>query len=136
MKDAGELNGNELIREILKEQKRHTGAAWITAFFAALAAAGMVAALILVVPKALTTMKNVDQVMTAIGVTAEHANKTMDEIDQMVGNVNELVMENTEDVDAALDQITSIDIETLNESIRKLNEVVEPLSKMFSVLGR
>ena len=136
MKDAGELNGNELIREILKEQKRHTGAAWITAFFAALTAAGMVAALILVVPKALTTMKNVDQVMTAIGVTAEHANKTMDEIDQMVGNVNELVMENTEEVDAALDQITSIDIETLNESIRKLNEVVEPLSRMFSVLGR
>ena len=136
MKDAGELNGNELIREVLKEQKRSTAAAWITAFFAALAAAGMVAVLVLVVPKALTTMQNVDRVMTDISAASEHANKTMDEIDQMVGNVNELVVENTEDVDAALDQITSIDIETLNQSIQRLNEVVEPLSKMFSVLGR
>ena len=136
MRNVEELKDRELMQEILKAQKQNSFSAWINTISNVLAAAVMIVILILVVPQALSTMKKVDEMVTKTSAIVEHADSSLNEIDKMVGNVNTLVEENTEDVDAALDKITAIDIESLNESIRKLNEAIEPLTGLFSVFGR
>ena len=55
----------------------------------------------------------------------------MDGIDEMVKNVDKVVVDNTESVKKTVDSMSSIDVATLNKSIKELSEIIEPLAKFF-----
>lgn len=52
-------------------------------------------------------------------------------IQETMDNVNQLVIQSGENMDAAFAQVEAIDIESLNQAITDLQAVIQPLSKLF-----
>ncbi len=51
-----------------------------------------------------------------------------------VKNINNLTLNATSDLSRAMDKLNSIDLDTLNDSIQDLHNIIEPLAKMFNIL--
>lgn len=85
-------------------------------------------------PKANATFSNMELIMTDLKtVTSELAGSDLDE---MLVNINHLVTTSEESIQDAMLKIDAIDIDTLNQAIRNLSDVIEPLAKFFQVFGR
>ncbi len=156
------LNGateQDLLRELLEQQKKSTRRGWITVGVLAVLTAAMLVALAVLVPtllrtlnQAYDTLKDTQTVvlqakdtMDTVDSLAEQAQKSfgavedlskqasasLSSIDTMVGNVDALVVENTQALSNAIEKLNTIDLEKLNQSIDDLNAVVTPLLKLF-----
>jgi len=55
------------------------------------------------------------------------------DLGSMVKNVDELVATSQTGVEQAMEQLNTIDFDTLNRAIRNLSDVVEPLARFFNV---
>ena len=53
---------------------------------------------------------------------------------ETVKNINNLTLNATGDLSKAMDKLNSIDLDTLNDSIQDLHNIIEPLAKMFNIL--
>ena len=82
-------------------------------------------AVAILVPKVTTTLDNANVALEQISYTAE-------QMDGVLSSVETLVEDSSAGVTQALDNMNSIDFETLNKSISDLNSVVSPLSNFFS----
>ena len=82
-------------------------------------------AVAVLVPKVTDTLDNANVALEQISYTAE-------QMDGVLNSVETLVEESSAGVTQALDNMNSIDFETLNKSIEDLNSVVSPLSNFFS----
>ena len=81
-----------------------------------------------------------DNMLDDIDLVLDNLQKTTDELAAtdfvgMMDDVSDLVDNTETTLEEAMDKINSIDIDTLNSSIKGLNDVVKPLSSMFG-LGR
>lgn len=54
------------------------------------------------------------------------------DLGSMVRNVDDLVVTTQEGVEQTMNRLNSIDFETLNQAIKNLSDVVEPLAKFFN----
>ena len=147
-----DMNEHELLAELLKSQKSDARAQKYAAFGALLLAAIIAAVSIIMVPRAIQTLNNVNNTlqqvnekltqveaaitqvqstMSEVEKTVVQAQDSLKDIDEMVGNVNELVEANTEGLTNTVTKINEIDFQKLNDSIADLNAVIEPLSKLF-----
>lgn len=54
------------------------------------------------------------------------------DLGRMVRNVDDLVVTTQEGVEQTMNRLNSIDFETLNQAIKNLSDVVEPLAKFFN----
>lgn len=81
-------------------------------------------------PKANTSFQNLDTVIQNLDtVTAELAEADLNE---MIGNINGLVTSSEQNIQEALTQVNSIDIDTLNQAIKNLSDAVAPLADFFN----
>ena len=94
----------------------------------------MILVLVILVPKAVTTLREVDRTVKEVNTLALEAQESLDGIDVMVGNVDKMVVENTDAVTTALNQINQVDYQKLNEAISSLNATVTPLAEMMKAL--
>ena len=69
-----------------------------------------------------TTLQNIEV------ITAELAEA---DLPAMIGNINELVTSSQTSVDLATEKISGIDFDALNQSIRDLQSIVQPLARLF-----
>lgn len=107
----------------------------------ALAAAVCCAAVLLIV---LTFVPQVQQVVGQVqnlGIQAETVLTNLEtvtselaavDLESMVTNVDSLVTNSQDGVKQALDKINTLDIETLNQAITDLSDVVKPLAEFFN----
>ena len=104
MKPIDEMNERELLAELLKQQQKGTRNTRILAgFIAALAVVVFIASLILI-PKTLDTLAEAQTLINKSQVQMAKVEKTLDEID----------------------------IESLNESIESLSEILKPIASLVS----
>ena len=61
----------------------------------------------------------------------EQAGTSLEGIDQMVRDVDQLVTENTEAVSDAMDNFNSVDFDRLNDAIDDLASIIEPLANLL-----
>ena len=54
------------------------------------------------------------------------------DLGNMVRNVDDLVVTTQEGVEQTMNRLNSIDFETLNQAIKNLSDVVQPLAKFFN----
>ncbi|MCR4587340.1 MAG: hypothetical protein K5682_02925 [Lachnospiraceae bacterium] len=73
------------------------------------------------------------QRMVVISENLDHVSTELVEanIGETLKNFDTLITDAGTDMTGAMEKINSIDIETLNESIQKLDEVVTPMSEFF-----
>ena len=134
-----EMNEQELLQELLRVQKKSGRNSLIAMLAVVLLVAVLLVGLATLLPRATRTL---DAAYTTLGEgevllkqteeMVEQAKRSLREVDTMVGSVNKLVEDNTEDLSEAMDKLNSLDIDRLNRSIADLNAVIEPLARLFS----
>ncbi len=127
-----ELRQSELLERIEKNTRRQTLFSAIQCGLTLVGVAMCVGALILVYWALPQLMEVLDQVKTVLN-HLEQATAQLAQMDLvgMAGNVEELVTSGQE----AMQTLSGVDLETLNQAIEDLAAVVEPLRKIFKALG-
>lgn len=89
----------------------------------------VISACFTVIPRLNTLFTNMETVMTDVEtVTSSLANSN---IDQMIDGIDQLVSTSEYSIRQAVDKLNAVDIDTLNQAIKSLNDVVEPMAKFF-----
>lgn len=125
------MNDTELLRELVRSRQRDSiyikaGAAALlilTVMFIVLAA--------VVLPRTFATLERVDTLVEETNAMVAQANESLDNIDRMVSNVNGLVEDNTQSIEEALKGMAGIDINALNDAVKRLGDAVAPLARLF-----
>lgn len=127
-KPLEEMTEKELLVEIARQQ-RETAHSSHMAAAGAIALAVVFAVLLLIVApvarRAGTTLAEAEKVVV-------QAQESLENVDELTGNLNSMVTSNTDAVNKALSQIGQLDIESLNRSIKELSDILTPLSRLFN----
>ena len=139
MKNYEDMTEKELLIEILKSEKKNARGQRVTAITLILMVAVLVIATFVVAPKVLEAAKGLKTAVGKADTLITDASKSLKEldvaiknIDSMVGNVNDLVVTNTDNLNEAIEKINNIDFDNLNKAIKDLSDTVEPLANFFN----
>lgn len=137
-KEFSGLSDRELLIELVKEQKKSSRRSLITAISLVAICLIFGAVVLIIVPKVISTLNNAYQAIDRIQTVAANADKaiesveqSLDGIDEMVKNVDKVVVDNSDAVGQTVEKVSSIDIASLNKSIKELSEIIEPLARFF-----
>lgn len=125
------MEENEKLVEMMEEIKKQNSK---TLFYQRVEA---ILLLIFIIAVAIITpslIKTLDIAQETLGNTNEvvlHADDAISQLEDTVTSVQELVSDSGEGMEDALDKMNSIDIDTLNNAIGDLSEVVKPLADFF-----
>ncbi len=136
MKKIEEMTDRELQEQILKYQRGSAARQAVLAIAAVLLVVLMAYVSLMLVPKAMETMRNVDQLATDTNRVVMQAESSLGDIDKMVHNINEVVELNNEDLTVSIQKISEIDIESLNDSIKKFGDAIEPIAQFAKIFSR
>ena len=82
------------------------------------------------IPKANTTFQNLNLIMEDLDtITSDLAEA---DLGGMISDIDHLVSSSEDSVQNALNQLNSIDIDTLNQAINHLNDTVTPFANFFN----
>ena len=111
-----ERNTEELLRQLLayeKKQLRHTR---LATFVNVLLVVGVLAALVLVVPRALDSLAEVNRLTASA--------------QELIGNANTMVTENTDAVTDTIQRLNEVDFDSLNSTIHDLEDAIRPVAEL------
>ena len=94
--------------------------------------------MLILVPRVFTAISVATGTIEHIDTIVTEADKTLDDVNAMVGeittaskNINKIVDENGQDITDAVDKMSSIDFEGLNDAINDLKNTVGPMASFF-----
>ena len=126
---------SELLRYQKKTAKRTTAVAVALGVIALIFAVSAA----LIVPEVINTLtavqNSLEEVSTLAGKaedTLENLNTSLVGMNKMIDNVDTVLTDNTDAMSEAVNKISNIDIDSLNESIQDLNSAVDSMGKLFN----
>ena len=75
--------------------------------------------------RSMTSLKNMEELTTELNEA---------QLGETVKNINNLTLNATGDLSKAMEKLNKIDLETLNNSIQSLYDIIEPLSKVLKIM--
>ena len=87
--------------------------------------------LIIFVIAVVSMLPSVVSTLNTAKVTLEHMNDAVTEVETAIASVQTLTEEGSTGITAAIEKINELDIETLNDAITDLSEVVKPMADFF-----
>lgn len=129
----------ELLEKIELSNRRQVRYARLQFIFTVVMTAALAALLIIgaqVFPQLQEAVAQAETVLSNLeSVTTELANADLtgmvENIDALVGNVDELVSTSETGVTQAVQKINAINFDALNDAIKDLSDVIEPIAKFF-----
>jgi len=129
----------DLLEKIELYNRRQVRYARLQFIFTLVAAAAFIALLVIgvqVFPQLQEAVAQAEVVLTNLEtVTTELANADLtgmvENIDALVGNVDDLVSTSQTGVTQAVQKINAINFDALNDAIKDLSDVIEPIAKFF-----
>ena len=135
--ESADLSKDPLER-IAADQRKTLFFTRIIGFSALVMAIAVVIACVIIIPKAIYTLAKVNNLIEEGSTTLENANATLSNIDSMsaeiqtaADGINKLVDNNSEVLQESVAKLNNIDFESLNEAIKDLSDVVEPMADFF-----
>jgi uncharacterized protein YoxC len=148
---TGSLSREEkqLLEDILAQSKKQTGFERISAIANCVLAGIFAVALLVLVPIAVVTMndasktmseandalKTVEDSASQIDVLVNSAQTSLSNINMVVTNVNQVVDDNAKNVTESVQKINDIDFDSLNSSIQRLNDSLEPFANTVNFIN-
>ncbi len=133
-----EVQEQQVLEQLLKNSKRQLFYTRITSLFAMVLVAAVIICLIMVVPKLLSTITNVNHVMAQATQTIELADTAIESVTEMSksittmgDNMDTFITDNSKSVEEVMKKLEQVDFEGLNNAIKDLGEVVEPFANFF-----
>ena len=93
--------------------------------------AAILIVLITVVPKAVATIENVNNVAVSANESLRKIDLVVDEMSEASKNINQLVKDNAEPLSEAVNNMTNVDFDGLNKAIEDLQTTVGPMASFF-----
>lgn len=134
----------ELLRRIDRNSQMQTYAGYVRTGLMLVCAVCM-AVLVVMVYRMLPQINEIlDQARLAMGqiqTVLANLEQTTDQLAQvdlesMVSNVDALVVSGQQSLEASMAKLNSVDFDALNQAIKDLSAVIEPLAKMTRLFGR
>ena len=130
----------DLLEEIESSHRKQTWYARLQFIFSLVAAVAcllLVLAGIKILPQIQEMITQAETVLSNLeSVTTELANSDLpgmvENIDVLVNNVDDLVGTSHIGVEQAIEKINAIDFNKLNDAIKDLSDVIEPIAKFFN----
>ena len=126
------------LEELLKKQEKMLKITRLSGLAVLALAVAIVIACVILVPKAVSTMMQIESLAQEASVLGENANTTLEGIDEMsseiktaADGINGLVEDNSSVLTESMTKLNSIDFEGLNKAITDLGAVVEPMARFF-----
>lgn len=123
-----EKNTEELLRQLLAYQKKEVRQTRLATFINFLLVVAVIAALALLTPRVLKLAGDVE---TSLG----EVNRVTASAQELIGNANAMVEENTDAVTETIRKLNELDFDTLNTAIRNLDDAVSPLAELARKLS-
>ena len=142
-----EEQNRDTMEKILKYTKKQYRMSVLTALFTIAMTAVVSVTAFLLVPKVTKLVADInrltapmEEMMGPIGEAADSMKKVAKEMEDidfkgMSKDVGELVVNANESISEAMKKVEALDIDSLNQSIQELHQVLEPLSRFFSVIS-
>ena len=124
----------ERLDESNRQQAKFAKWQCIFSIAAAVCCVGLFILVCTLMPQLQTMSGQMETVLTNLEIVTDQL-AGMD-LGTMVQNVDSLVTTSQVGVEQALEKLNGIDFETLNQAIKDLADVVEPLAKFFNVFSR
>lgn len=133
-------NQQEIVLEkILSENKKQTGYARMQGLSMAGILIIVVVCFILIVPSALKTVNEANNLIEQAAATIETIDDAVVQINTMSAtlsktgeNMNNFIVDNSQSVSDTMKKIEEIDFEGLNQAIKDLGDTVEPFANFFN----
>ncbi len=143
-KTEREATGNEntelleLLRKISRENEEQKAYVRRQVFYSRLSVillavfVGMLtAALAFTLPRLYGTLDTAVLTMNHADAAIADVSRELETLDEVFGNVNGLIDNTEASLTLAMDKINKMDVESLNQAIKELQDVVEPLARLF-----
>lgn len=128
----------ELLQKLVTTSSKQLFYARLTTLTAMVLCAAVALCLGLVVPKVMTTVDNANDILSQVSETIILADTTLESVTQMSTSVTDMgttmetfITDNAETVEEVMTKLDKIDFEGLNDAIKDLGDVVEPLANFF-----
>ena len=130
----------QLLEDMEKANRKQVTYARLQFIFSVVAAVCCMALLLSgmkVLPRLQETAAQAEVVLSNLErVTSELAESNLssmvENVDALVGNVDGLVTTSQSGVEQTMEKINAIDFEALNDAIKDLSDVIEPIAKFFN----
>ncbi len=130
-KNLENLSERELLIEIAKGQRKEARSGRISAIAIIALCLAVVIALGTVIPTLATTLGKVYDTLDQAEKAAVSAQQSLKEVDELVGNFNDVVVDNSDSMNKAISRVSEIDVDSLNRSIEELASILDPLARLF-----
>ena len=121
------------IEESERRQEKYAKRQYLMTMVMALCCVGVFCAVLFayksVVPTAQRSLQTIGAVAEDLGQISNQLTEA--DLAALVDHVDKLAINSEEGIQKALEQINSIDIDSLNQAIRDLSDVVSPLAKLM-----
>jgi len=141
MKDEAQhmINQEEHNKEMALTEKAQLKYQKLSFVMSALSAVIMAIILIIVIGLASYIVPKVDTIYNSTMKNLNNLEELTTELNEAhlsetVNNINNLTLNATGDLSKAMSKLNSIDLETLNQSIQDLHDIIEPMAKLFKVV--
>jgi len=130
---------NDTLAKLLDREQKQLFYSRLAGISLVVMAAILLVVCIIIVPRAMATLSNVDKLVNdttatveELQTTVEQAGTMIDEITVAAGGINKLVDDNSEILNESVSKMNSIDFETLNKAISDLSDVVQPMANFMN----
>lgn len=120
-----------LLRDLAKDTKRQLRYARVTSIASILMLIVVAVSLVIVIPKVIVTVNNLNTIIADASVTLETAETAIAGITETAESMDTFIADNSESISSVMTDIDAIDFEGLNQAITDLGDVVEPLANFF-----
>lgn len=97
--------------------------------------AAFVAAMCLLVPRAMRTLDAAGELMVQAGTLAAAADKELASVDRLLEHADSFVSNSESSLTETMEKVNAMDLDTLNQAIQDLQAVVEPLANTMRKFG-
>lgn len=87
--------------------------------------------LLFLVPNVVSTLHIANETLSNANVTVVHANDAIGQMEGTLDSIEALVTTSGSGMEEAIGKLNAIDIETLNDAIKDLSDVVQPMADFF-----
>ena len=131
MKRLEMMTQQELTIELVKGQKKQTKIRVISVVLNVLILAALAAGLLYAVPTAVETLTQVQSVLDEVDDLSVQARESMVKADKLMDDADKLLNDNSGSIADIMVKLNGIDIDKLNQSIQRLSEILDPISRLF-----
>lgn len=125
----------QLLEKLVKNSTKQMRYARIAAFFMMAIFAALAITLVMVVPPALQTMEDTRKTLSSAADSLADIDQMSASITRTSEDINKLVGQNSTQLTDAVKQISEIDFDGINKSIRDLQDAVDPLASAMRNLA-